>query len=495
MPRQAKAVMMRQSQSGRIGPIVRVPTGIDGLDNGLSGGFPLGSAILVNGNPGSGKSILGMTYLWNGAKMFHERGSYISFSESRATMYENMRAIGMDFQALEEAGMFWYQDLPAASEKAMGEMLTSALAAIRTNKVRRVVLDSISAVEQAFGHEYEARQVFNTVIQRLVRDLGCTTLVISERSEEALGRAPFEEFVADGILTLKRGLPRELEVKKLRGTRLAKRSFVFTFSHGFDVVETRISAPDKPQRWKPIPGADRMISSGSEDVDRALGGGFPRGTYAVLEADTEVSLDEIRLFTHGMMMNFLSQGQGVMFVPVGGADAQELVGHVRPYLEEGSLEFLRVAEELKVEEAPAKQVEIPPYVVLMKGGRNNIDVDTYMLFDTVNGLKRLTGDKPVLRLMGYDTMESKYAEIPEKLYNEIGFAVMRTRAAGDLSVGIARPKLGILPKILDMVDWHLKLWRKDRALMFQGVKPQTPLYAGQCDSSRGYPRTRLVEMS
>lgn len=492
MSGRAKAVLAKPMHPG---PIVRVSTGLEGLDMGISGGFPVGSAILINGDPGSGKTIFGMTFLWNGAKKFRERGSYISFSESKAAMYENMRAIGMDFQALEDSGMFWYQDMPAATEKAMGDILTQALSTIKTNKVKRVVLDSISAVEQAFGHEYEARQVFHTVIEKLIRDLGCTTLVISERSEETLGHAPFEEFIADGILTLRRGLPRELEVKKLRGTRLARRRYAFTFDQGFNVVETHISTPDKPQEWKPIPATDSMISSGSEDVDRALGGGFPSGTYAVLEADTNVSLKEIRLFTHGMMMNFLSQGQGVMFVPVGGADAQEVVSHVRPYLEGGSLEFLRVAEELKVEEAPSRQVEIPPYVVLMKGGRNNIDVDTYMLFDTVNELKRLTGDKPVLRIMGYDTMESKYAEIPEKLYNEIGFAVMRTRAAGDLSVGIARPRLGILPKILDMVDWHLKLWRTDGTLMFQGVKPLTPLYAVQCDTSKGYPRTRLVEMS
>lgn len=230
-------------------------------------------------------------------------------------------------------------------------------------------------------------------------------------------------------------------------------------------------------------------------MDRVFGGGFPSGTYVVLEADTNVSLEEIRLLIHGMAMNFLSQKLGVLYLPVGGADAKETVSHMEPYLREEDLKLLRVAEELKAEELTTQETKIPPYVILMKGGRNNIDVDTYMLFDTLSELKRLTGDRPVLRVMGYDTMESKYAEIPEKLYNEIGFAIMRTRAAGDLTIGIARPKLAMLQKILDMVDWHLKLWRTNGTLVFQGVKPLTHPFAVQCDCSEGYPRAKLVEMT
>ena len=490
----AKVIATTKSAS-HAGAVPRVPTGISELDSALSGGFPAGSAILVNGGPGSGKSIFGMTFLWNGAKQFHEKGTYISFSESKNTMYENMQTIGMDFQGLEVANLFWYHEMFAATGKGMGELLTRALSTIGTNRVERVVVDSISAISQAFGQEYVSRQVFHTLIEKLIRSLGCTTIVISERSEGTLGHAPFEEFVADGIVSLKGGLPRELEVKKLRGTKLAKRKFVFTINHGFNVVETLISAPAKAQKWKPIPPADSSFSSGSEDLDAVLGGGFPRGTYAVLEADTSVSLEEIRLFTHGMTMNFLSQKHGVLFMPVGGADAQELANHIQPYLDSEAMRFLRVAEELKAEEAPSRQIKIPPYIVLMKGGRNNIDVDTYMLFDTDNELRRMTGDRPILRIMGYDTMESKYAEIPEKMYNEIGFAVMRTRAAGDLTIGIARPKLGILPKILDMVDWHLRLWRTDGTLMLQGVKPLTHPYAVQCDTSGGYPKAKLVEMT
>lgn len=207
----------------------------------------------MNGGPGSGKTIFGMTFLWNGVGQFHEKGAYVSFSESKETMYENMRGLGMDLQKLEDRGMFWYQEVFAATEKRMGDVLTHVVETVATNQVKRVVIDSLSAVSQAFDQEYEARQIFHTVIEKLIRNLGCTTIVISERSAETVGHVPFEEFVADGIMGLKAGLPRELEVRKLRGTKLAKTKFVFTIDHGSPFSKRASLLRSTPRDGNPYP--------------------------------------------------------------------------------------------------------------------------------------------------------------------------------------------------------------------------------------------------
>ena len=44
-----------------------VSTGIPGLDNILTGGFPQGHFFLVEGEPGTGKTTLGLQFLMNGA--------------------------------------------------------------------------------------------------------------------------------------------------------------------------------------------------------------------------------------------------------------------------------------------------------------------------------------------------------------------------------------------------------------------------------------------
>ena len=61
----------------------RTQTGIEGLDKALNGGIPFKNIVLVSGGAGTGKSTLCMQYLINGAKMFNEKGLYISTEQSR----------------------------------------------------------------------------------------------------------------------------------------------------------------------------------------------------------------------------------------------------------------------------------------------------------------------------------------------------------------------------------------------------------------------------
>jgi len=68
----------------------RVPTGINGLDPLIEGGFPEGSLILLAGNPGTGKTVFSMNFLFKGAKDYGENGIYVSFAESEDTILCNM---------------------------------------------------------------------------------------------------------------------------------------------------------------------------------------------------------------------------------------------------------------------------------------------------------------------------------------------------------------------------------------------------------------------
>jgi len=64
------------------GSEIFVKTHIPGLDDVIPG-FPEGGLILVPGKPGSGKTIMGMTFIYRGALEAGERGVYLSVYESR----------------------------------------------------------------------------------------------------------------------------------------------------------------------------------------------------------------------------------------------------------------------------------------------------------------------------------------------------------------------------------------------------------------------------
>lgn len=64
----------------------RVKTGIEGFDQLVQGGFPRGSTVLLCGSPGTGKTIFGLEYLFNGASKFKEKGLYVTFDQSEDSL-------------------------------------------------------------------------------------------------------------------------------------------------------------------------------------------------------------------------------------------------------------------------------------------------------------------------------------------------------------------------------------------------------------------------
>ena len=74
----------------------RIKTGIDGLDSILNGGLRRNSTVLVSGNPGTGKSILGAQYLDYGVREHGEGGVYLTFEETEDDVIEAAESIGMD---------------------------------------------------------------------------------------------------------------------------------------------------------------------------------------------------------------------------------------------------------------------------------------------------------------------------------------------------------------------------------------------------------------
>jgi len=73
-----------------------VSTGVEGLDSILTGGITERSTVLVSGNPGTGKSIFGIQYLYHGVTEHDERGVYVSFEEDEADIRGAAESIGLE---------------------------------------------------------------------------------------------------------------------------------------------------------------------------------------------------------------------------------------------------------------------------------------------------------------------------------------------------------------------------------------------------------------
>ena len=123
-----------------MGDVKRVPTGIPGFDDLIQGGIPEGFNVLVTGTPGTGKSIFGMQYLYNGA-MKGENGVYITLDAKKAELIEQAMLFGWDLAALEKQGKLSILEVPM--DKVEMDLFAMIEEQVQKVKAKRLVFDSL----------------------------------------------------------------------------------------------------------------------------------------------------------------------------------------------------------------------------------------------------------------------------------------------------------------------------------------------------------------
>ncbi len=201
----------------------KVSTGIPSLDKILEGGFNRGDTILVAGQPGAGKTTLGLQFLYDGATKYGEKGIYVTFVESVDKLKRDALKLGWDFEKLMEEKKVRFLDLiQTISEKGAEANLALVMTELEHLGAKRVVIDSLSAMTTYFETKADAR-AFIGMLNKFLEKAGCTSILLVEmpwgKSEIGSG---FEEFLADGLIVLESTIDhfrvrRMLFVPKMRG--------------------------------------------------------------------------------------------------------------------------------------------------------------------------------------------------------------------------------------------------------------------------------------
>lgn len=211
----------------------RVPTGIEKLDDLIEGGFIRNSLILVAGHPGSGKSTLAAQYIYAGATNYGENGVYACFSETKKTLIENWNRFGWDFERLELEGKVSVLDLSVVRESGIQGNVDKILEEINSNRAKRLVIDSFTAMSLAMEAPRDIRFLLR-LVYKFIQEINCTTLVVADTQwgTNIIGSG-VEEFIADGIILLEiyfgndGGLKRRLKILKMRGTKHTKKAHFY----------------------------------------------------------------------------------------------------------------------------------------------------------------------------------------------------------------------------------------------------------------------------
>jgi circadian clock protein KaiC len=222
----------------------RVKTDIKGLDEMLSGGFLPQTANLVEGPPGTGKSTLGMQFIYNGIRYHNEPGLIVTFEEFPQQYYRDAEGFGWDFRRLERDGKLRViMTSPEVSRSDLEGVGGTIETLAREMGARRVLVDSVSHFDQLTDDPIELRAVVYGFINALKRE-GLTGVLTRESpvllgGEE--GQTPLA-FVVDSYILLRyveieSAIRKALLVLKLRGSDHAKdiRQFEIT-SKGIELM-------------------------------------------------------------------------------------------------------------------------------------------------------------------------------------------------------------------------------------------------------------------
>src|SRR5687768_14718069 len=143
----------------------RVKTGIAGLDSILSGGIPRGNVILIEGAIGTGKTTLGVEFVYRGARDFGEPGVVVVFEVSPDKLARDAGGLGWDLPDLERRQKLkiiyttrevFRQELQQADSLLLEE----------ANKIgaRRIFIDGAAGL-LPLGDARDSRDTFHILVQ------------------------------------------------------------------------------------------------------------------------------------------------------------------------------------------------------------------------------------------------------------------------------------------------------------------------------------------
>ncbi|GAB4452001.1 MAG: ATPase [Anaerolineae bacterium] len=226
----------------------RVKTGIHGLDEMLSGGFLPETANLVEGAPGTGKTTLGMQFIYNGATQFDQPGLILTFEEFPRQYYRDALSFGWDFKALEAQNKLRVvMTSPEVTKLDLQRVNGQVERMAAEIGAQRILIDSLSHFERMTTDPIELRGLVFEFINALKR-LNFTC-VLTRENPALLGEPGDVEdsglaFVVDSYILLRyveieSAVHKALLVLKLRGSNHDKEIREFTIGPDGMEVKTR----------------------------------------------------------------------------------------------------------------------------------------------------------------------------------------------------------------------------------------------------------------
>lgn len=474
-------------------------------------------SLLVKGYAGAGKTTLSLTILrtlkiknnffYISTRLSPKQlfvyypwlGRYVDIvpnQDETPPLASSSHRIGYNLSSFEDARL----DEP----ESLFERITNQLMDV---KAPIIIIDSWDAI--ASFMDKEARLNNERVLQTWRERAGAKLIFISENPTDTT-----LDFLVDGIVELNQKLHdgmriREIALTKLRGIQIKKPSYIYTLNNGIfqsynpydpcdfmfsdsynnNNINSNINQTERLRRRSPIhtpsPTQDHHVPSGFEQLDEALGGGFPKKGIVLLETQSNIHAKITLAILAGIISNILRNDNPVLIEASGGIDAKVIMSYLRPYL-------------------PTEQKK-DLVKILYTGTNDDLHSDP-----TMSQYQNVGNSEKQIQYFR-DMMVKTRRNYPNKLLvNVLGTAMCHRihqyneangtdllpfiSTTADLTLLAVRQHYSTELNLSEMADVQLHLTFISGTLVLHSVKPETHPYAVVTDRSAGYPALRLESL-
>ena len=279
--------MVRDTTHAPVDETTRAGTGIPGLDHILGGGLPRDHLYLIDGEPGTGKTTLGLQFLLEGVAK-GERGLYVTLSESASELRAVARSHGWDLGGIEIFELSKDSALDAAesytifhpAEVELQQTIDEVFAAVNKHNPTRVAFDSLSELRLLAREPLRFRRQI-LAIKQFFNQRECTVVLLDDKT------APEGDLqlhsLAHGVIVLEHvALEYGSERRRLQITKVRGIPFRGGY-HDFRILTGGLGVYPRVLQGEPrVDVSDDTLLGGSKPLDALLGGGLTCGTSTLI---------------------------------------------------------------------------------------------------------------------------------------------------------------------------------------------------------------------
>ena len=281
-------------------------TGIEGLDEIFLGGIPHSNSILVQGATGTGKTLMGMEFIYRGITRYNQPGIIVVFESSPAKLIRDAGLFGWDLADLQRQNKLKIIfTSPEVLERELRSPHSLLLETATEMGAKRLFVDGIGMLEPLRNHSNGGSsgtggssgaasppESYRSLLQQLLEafDRENLTCMMSHEMGMLSRASPNSEtagFLCDTVIEVsydrasRRG-HRSLEIVKSRGQSYVAGKHTLRISSGLGLqVFRRVQAPIKQNLAQPTSTAKRSFI-GVQALDDLIGGGIFDGSTTMV---------------------------------------------------------------------------------------------------------------------------------------------------------------------------------------------------------------------